>query len=153
MDPVPSEPWSADAATTSPLGSVHIHLLQNIIRKINLGSSLEGDSTCRVHGDSHLLLQIWTNLLQNSIEAMPRGGERKARITPGTTARVEIRDSASGIDPGAVKRIWRPLFTTKARGTGLGLPLVKKIVEAHGGWIWCKSKPGTGTSFFVEIPK
>lgn len=114
---------------------------------------LDGDRACRISGDPQLLRQVWVNLFQNSIEAMPRGGDLRARITAGPAPRVEIRDSGSGIDPVAADKIWRPFYTTKTRGTGLGLPLVKKIVDAHRGRIWCESGAGNGTSFFVEIPQ
>ncbi|HVR84672.1 MAG TPA: ATP-binding protein, partial [Planctomycetota bacterium] len=114
---------------------------------------IEGDLGARISGDSHLLRQVWVNLFQNSIEAMPQGGELSARVTVGQGVRVEIRDSGNGIDPTAVDKIWRPFFTTKTRGTGLGLPIVKKIVDAHGGRIWCESEPHKRTSFFVEIPQ
>ncbi|HLY08881.1 MAG TPA: ATP-binding protein, partial [Planctomycetota bacterium] len=101
--------------------------------------------------DPQLLRQVWVNLFQNAIEAMPKGGELRVRITPGPAPRVEVRDSGSGIEAAGVEKIWRPFFTTKTRGTGLGLPIVKKIVDAHGGRIWCESEPMKGTSFFVEI--
>jgi PAS domain S-box-containing protein len=115
--------------------------------------SLEDESKARVSGDPQLLRQVWVNLFQNAIESMPKGGEVHACITGGDAVRVEIRDSGSGIDPAGLDKIWRPFFTTKTRGTGLGLPIVKKIVEAHGGKIWCKSEPKKRTSFFVEIPR
>ena len=115
--------------------------------------SLEADAPCRIQGDAHLLRQVWVNLFQNSVEAMPKGGDLRVRITPGPAARVEIRDAGNGIDPTAVEKIWRPFYTTKTRGTGLGLPFVKKIVDAHRGRIWCESEPKKGTVFFVEIPQ
>jgi PAS domain S-box-containing protein len=114
--------------------------------------SLEGDAGRSLSGDPHLLRQVWVNLFQNSIEAMSRGGELRVIVTAGPKVQIEIRDTGNGIDPAAVEKIWRPFFTTKTRGTGLGLPIVKKIVEAHGGRIWCESEPKKGTSFFVEIP-
>ncbi|HLY74818.1 MAG TPA: ATP-binding protein [Planctomycetota bacterium] len=114
---------------------------------------ISGDTNSRISGDPQLLRQVWVNLFQNSIEAMDRGGELQAHITMGQCARVEIRDTGNGIDPGAKDKIWSPFFTTKTRGSGLGLPIVKKIVEAHGGRIWCESEPHKGTSFFVEIPQ
>jgi len=107
----------------------------------------------RVKADPHLLRQVWVNLFQNSIEAMPKGGDLRAEITPGAPVRVEIRDTGNGIDPTGIEKIWRPFYTTKTRGTGLGLPFVKKIIDAHGGKIWCESRPKAGTSFFVEIPQ
>ncbi|MBI3856003.1 MAG: PAS domain S-box protein [Planctomycetes bacterium] len=115
--------------------------------------SLEGGPGAVVSADPQLLRQVWVNLFQNSIEAMPKGGELLARVSGGKPVRVEIRDSGNGVDASAVGNIWRPFFTTKTRGTGLGLPIVKKIIEAHGGRIWCESEPLKRTSFFVEIPQ
>jgi len=115
--------------------------------------SIEGDPGAVLHGDPHLLRQVWVNLFQNAIEAMSQGGELRVSVTAGPSTRIEIRDSGNGIDPAAVDKIWRPFFTTKTRGTGLGLPIVKKIIEAHGGRIWCESEPKKRTSFFVEIPQ
>jgi PAS domain S-box-containing protein len=115
--------------------------------------TLESEATARVSADPYLLRQVWVNLFQNAIEAMPKGGEVRARISAGDGVRVEIRDTGNGMDPLTVEKIWRPFFTTKTRGTGLGLPIVKKIVEAHDGRIWCESEPSQGTTFFVEIPQ
>ena len=114
---------------------------------------IEGDPSTRVKADPQLLRQVWVNLFQNSIEAMPKGGQVRAFITSAQGVRVEIRDSGNGIDPDTVDKIWRPFFTTKTRGTGLGLPIVKKIIDAHGGRIWCESEPKKRTSFFVEMPQ
>ena len=113
---------------------------------------VEGDSGACVNGDPQLLRQVWVNLFQNAIEAMSHGGELRVAIQAGPRVRVEFRDTGNGIDPSAIEKIWRPFFTTKTRGTGLGLPIVKKIVDAHGGRIWCESEPKKRTSFFVEIP-
>jgi len=115
--------------------------------------TLEPGAPVEVRADPQLLRQVWVNLFQNAIEAMPNGGEVTTRLIAGKRVRVEIRDSGNGIDPSMVEKIWRPFFTTKTRGTGLGLPLVKKIVDAHGGRIWCESEPTKRTSFFVEIPR
>ncbi len=115
--------------------------------------SLDAAASMELRADPQLLRQVWINLFLNAIEAMPKGGEVVARVQPGETVRIEIQDSGNGIDPAAIEKIWRPFFTTKTRGTGLGLPLVKKIVDAHGGRIWCESEPSKKTSFFVEIPR
>lgn len=114
---------------------------------------VEGDADARIDGDPHLLRQVWVNLFQNAIEAMSKGGELRVTVRAGKEIRIEIRDTGNGIDPASVDKIWRPFFTTKTRGTGLGLPIVKKIVEAHRGRIWCESEPKKRTSFFVEIPQ
>jgi PAS domain S-box-containing protein len=115
--------------------------------------SVEGDADARIAGDPHLLRQVWVNLFQNAIEAMPKGGELRSVVKAGQKILVEIRDSGNGIDPSSVDGIWRPFYTTKTRGTGLGLPIVRKIIEAHGGRVWCESEPRKGSSFFVEIPQ
>lgn len=115
--------------------------------------SVQGDADARVSGDPQLLRQVWVNLFQNSIEAMPKGGELRVRVEAGKNVLIEIRDTGNGIDPASVDKIWKPFFTTKTRGTGLGLPIVKKIIEAHGGRIRCESEPKKRTSFFVEIPQ
>jgi len=115
--------------------------------------ALQPDVPVEIRADPQLLRQVWVNLFQNAIEAMPKGGLVQLRVVPGDTVRVEIRDSGAGIDAATLEKIWRAFFTTKTRGTGLGLPLVKKIVDAHGGRIWCESDPSKGTSFFVEIPR
>jgi signal transduction histidine kinase len=115
--------------------------------------TLDAAEETKVSADPYLLRQVWVNLFQNAIEAMPKGGELGVRLSAGNGVRVEIRDTGSGMDPLTVEKIWRPFFTTKTRGTGLGLPFVKKIVEAHEGRIWCESVLSQGTSFFVEIPQ
>jgi two-component system NtrC family sensor kinase len=115
--------------------------------------SLESAPSVSPRVDPHLMRRVWMNLLQNAIEAMPRGGELLVRVTGGDPVKVEVRDSGAGIDPANSEKIWRPFFTTKTRGTGLGLPITKKIIEAHGGRIWCETEPKKRTSFFVEIPQ
>jgi PAS domain S-box-containing protein len=115
--------------------------------------TLESPASVTPRVDPHLMRRVWMNLLQNAIEAMPKGGDLSVRVTGGNPATVEVRDSGAGIDPANVEKIWRPFFTTKTRGTGLGLPITKKIIEAHGGRIWCETEPRKKTSFFVEIPQ
>lgn len=106
-----------------------------------------------IHADPQLLRQVWINLFQNAIEAMPDGGSVAVRLAGGDPLRVEIRDTGAGIGGAAVANLWKPFYTTKTRGTGLGLSIIKKIIDAHGGRIWCESVPAKGTTFFVEIPR
>jgi len=148
----PITPARQDFDVADSIGSVWKMLAPQSEAK-SIRFAIKGDTNSRISGDPHLLRQVWVNLFQNSIEAMDRGGELCVYITAGNCARVEIRDTGNGIDPGAMDKIWRPFFTTKTRGSGLGLPIVKKIVEAHGGRIWCESEPHKRTSFFVEIPQ
>src|SRR5262249_51382095 len=75
----------------------------------------------------------------------------RARNEDGVTI-VEIVDDGQGIPNEIRDAIWRPLFTTKRKGTGLGLPSVANIVQRHGGTIWFESVPGRGVTFRLSLP-
>lgn len=117
----------------------------------NLRFRVEGDAN--VQGDPQLLHQVWVNLLQNAVEAMPQGGELRVSISRGDPVSIEVRDHGTGVDPAHQARLFRPFFSTKTRGTGLGLAISRKIIEAHGGTIRLASVPGQGTTVCVEIPR
>jgi len=114
---------------------------------------VRGAADVRLHGDSQLLHQVWLNLFQNAVEAMPRGGDLTVQVSGEDPVRIEVRDSGAGIDPVHLPRVFKPFFSTKTRGTGLGLAITRKIIEAHGGEIRAESVPQNGTSIFVEIPR
>lgn len=104
-------------------------------------------------GDAGRLEQAVLNLCLNAAEAMPEGG----RITVATRRRadsveVDVADTGVGIPPENLDRILKPFFSTKALGTGLGLPLVLRVVSAHGGRVWVESEVGKGTAFHLEFP-
>ena len=65
---------------------------------------------------------------------------------------VQIDDTGPGMSPETLSRIFEPYFSSRPKGTGLGLPIAKKIVEAHGGEIKVNSEPGKGTSFTIRLP-
>jgi len=108
-------------------------------------------------GDAEKLRQVFANVIDNAIDALePVEHERKLELfiengLP-NRARVRVRDNGVGIAPGKIDRIFNPFFTTKARGTGLGMAISKKIVEAHEGSIDVLSEPGRGTEFVVTLP-
>jgi signal transduction histidine kinase len=103
--------------------------------------------------DARLMRQAVLNVAVNAVQAMPRGGTLIVRARrDGTWARVEIRDSGPGIPDEIRHRIFEPFFTTKASGTGLGLAVVKRIVEGHGGEVAVASDPGSGAAFTIRIP-
>jgi PAS domain S-box-containing protein len=93
------------------------------------------------------------NIIKNAIDAMPEGG--KLTVTSKKTnnkLEIAFTDTGIGIPNDTLEKIWTPLFTTKAKGIGLGIPICKRIVEAHGGKISAKSTVGKGTTFTVTIP-
>jgi PAS domain S-box-containing protein len=112
-----------------------------------------GPGLSPVSMDSRLMRQAVLNVAVNAVQAMPHGGKLSVRARrEGPWARVEIRDSGPGIPDEIRQRIFEPFFTTKASGTGLGLAVVKRIVEGHGGEVTVASEPGAGAAFTIRIP-
>jgi nitrogen fixation/metabolism regulation signal transduction histidine kinase len=115
------------------------------------------DSGVIVKIDKHRFVQLLTNLVINAIDAMDGKGlieirtdfvqKREMRF-----CRLSIRDSGKGITRQSIPHIFTPYYTTKESGTGLGLPIVERIVNDHGGSIWFNSAEGMGTTFFVDLP-
>jgi signal transduction histidine kinase len=93
------------------------------------------------------------NLVKNSLEAMPDGGELLVRtyVIPIGVA-IDMIDSGCGMDETTAMRMFEPFYSTKAEGSGLGLPTTRKILEAHGGRISVQSEVGRGTKFVLEFP-
>lgn len=107
-----------------------------------------------IMADDLLLRQAFQNLVQNAIEAIPdRGGEIVLTVrTAKPFLEIGIKDNGIGIPKEKIGKIYTPFFTTKERGTGLGLALVQKIIVYHGGKIEVDSQPGIGTTFSVFLP-
>jgi heavy metal sensor kinase len=110
-----------------------------------------------VNGDRTRLEQVAANLIDNAVKYTPAGGRVDVRIDrTATAAALSVRDTGAGIPPAELPRIWDRLFRGDAsrseRGLGLGLSLVKAIVEAHGGTVTAASEPGRGTAFTVTLP-
>ena len=105
--------------------------------------------------DQDLCDQVFTNLFMNACEAMgEQGGELKVRIRPmeGNAVAVEVEDSGPGVPPEMKEQIFNPFVTTKKTGVGLGLAIVSKIVDAHGGSVKLVSPPNQGACFRVTFP-
>ena len=107
--------------------------------------------------DKHRLSQILTNLLANAIDAMFGFGKIEIRTDLVKKreicyCRISIKDSGKGINSQESRQIFTPYFTTKISGTGLGLPIVERIVNEHGGSIWFDSAEGAGATFYIDLP-
>jgi len=106
-----------------------------------------------VNGDRDQLKQVFINLLENALDAVGDTGELKLKIYSGLDkVIVELKDNGPGIKKDDESRVFNAFFTTKIKGTGLGLYICKKIVEEHMGSIDFSSEEGKGTTFFVELP-
>lgn len=109
-----------------------------------------------VFADADKLRQVLTNILDNAIDAFEGAqGPRRVDIfieNGGCGATLRVRDNGCGIPADRIDRVFNPFFTTKERGTGLGMAISKKIVEAHDGTIDVVSQPGRGTEFVIGLP-
>ncbi|MBN2688696.1 MAG: PAS domain-containing protein, partial [Deltaproteobacteria bacterium] len=105
--------------------------------------------------DPDRLSQVLFNLYLNAFESMEGGGTLSVGLTKADeeTATITIADTGTGIAAEHMGRIFDPYFTTKRSGTGLGLPIVHRIMEAHGGDIHIDSTPGKGTTVFLNFPR
>jgi nitrogen fixation/metabolism regulation signal transduction histidine kinase len=115
------------------------------------------DEAATVTVDRRRLYQIFTNLIINAIDAMDGRGSifiRSDIITKRESnyCRLSIRDTGKGIAAEEQTKLFTPYYTTKESGTGLGLPIVQRIVNEHGGNIWFNSEPGMGATFFIDLP-
>ena len=122
--------------------------------KVSVARNYIGGPT--VHADKEKLKQVFANVLDNAIDALESITEDR-RIdlfieNGGKRADVRLRDNGCGIPPEKIDRIFNPFFTTKDKGTGLGMAISRKIVEAHEGSIDVVSEPGRGSEFAIALP-
>lgn len=107
----------------------------------------------RVEADPELMVQVVVNLMLNAIEAMSGGGELVVWVTRhAPEVWIGVRDTGPGISAGQHEQVFRPFFTTKTTGTGLGLPISRQIVVRHGGSLRVEDTPGGGATFVVTLP-
>lgn len=112
-----------------------------------------GPGTARLHADPALLEQVFSNLLQNAMQAMDEGGTLTVSTRlDGRNSVISFEDTGRGIAPDVLTQIFQPFFTTKHRGSGLGLSIVRKILDQHGARIDVQSRPGQGTVARVVLP-
>lgn len=112
------------------------------------------DGTLLAEGDAAQLRDVFLNLAQNAIQAMPKGGRLIIECSPMPNRRVQVRveDTGVGIAPENLAKIFDLYYTTRERGTGIGLSLVYRMVQIHNGTIDVESTVGVGTSFIVILP-
>lgn len=106
-----------------------------------------------IHADAGQIWQSTLNLIRNGLEAMPEGGQLTVSTwREGSEARIRVVDTGGGMTPEQQRQLFEPFFSTKSRGTGLGLTLVQQIMLEHGGRVGCESTPGKGTTFTLFLP-
>ena len=107
-----------------------------------------------VHADRDQLIQVLINLIVNSLHAMPEGGRLSLSLAPEGSHVGQSSDTGHGMPEAVRAKVFEPFFTTKdfGKGTGLGLTVVKGIIEAHGGTIAIESMVDKGTTFWIRLP-
>lgn len=109
-----------------------------------------------IEADKDQLLRVMNNLINNALQAIPPEREEELRIIieeQENDVKITVADNGTGITKEQREKIFEPRFTTKTKGMGLGLPLVKKIIDSLSGRIEFESIPNKGTSFYIYIPK
>jgi signal transduction histidine kinase len=143
--PLAREPVRLDAVVASAAEAVQ--------RPDGLSFAAEGVDGFEVQGDPTQLRQVFVNLIGNAVDAASPAGEVRVRGAreDGALA-LTVEDTGPGVDPNTARRLFEPLITTKDKGIGLGLALVKRIVERHGGSVGYEPRPGGGARFTVRLP-
>jgi signal transduction histidine kinase len=120
------------------------------------GVHIEAPSTssaARVRGDRDQLRQVFLNLAQNALQAMPNGGALAVEVVEdGRCVEITLTDSGPGIPKEERERVFLPFVSAKPGGLGLGLAIVRRIVEEHGGSVFCGQRNGGGAAFVVRLP-
>ena len=145
-----------------PLNALVTHVLrllraEGVATGVTLSESLAGDLPT-VTLDGTRIQQVLLNLLRNALQAMPQGGalsvisRRGPSLGGRETVELVVEDTGPGIPASDLEKLFVPFYTTKVDGTGLGLPICRRIVEAHGGALDVRSLPGEGSTFLVRLP-
>jgi signal transduction histidine kinase len=107
----------------------------------------------KIKTDPTYLQRIIMNLSNNGLQAMPNGGKLSIRaVRQNPKVQITVEDTGEGIPKGARDKLFTPLFTTKAKGQGFGLAVIKRLTEALGGTVALESEVGRGTKFIIELP-
>ena len=123
-------------------------------RRILFENHLDG-TLPTIGGDSERLYRAFSNLVINSIQAMPNGGSLMISSeldSVDSMIKITFRDTGIGMDKETSKNLFNPFFTTKDKGVGLGMALTHKIIEDHRGTIEVTSDKGIGTTFVLRLP-
>jgi len=107
----------------------------------------------KIMADADMLYQAFLNILINAMQAMPEGGEISIKTKPNDNGvTIFFEDDGEGISDDAFEKIWTPFYTTKEKGTGLGLGMVKNIIGAHGGEVYVENRPQRGARVGITLP-
>jgi len=150
-----------DMIRNRPLQSERVRLVEVVSgaagavkRPEGVSFALDGlEALPAVDGDPVQLRQVFVNLLENAVyAASPEGAVAVRGGSDGAVVEIHVEDSGPGVDATTQRRLFEPLITTKERGIGLGLALVKRIAERHGGSVFYSDRPEGGARFTLRLP-
>lgn len=147
------------ASTNKPdLKKVDVNqILKEVLSSIELGENVELVKKLaplpKIEADPYRLRRVFRNIITNAIQAMPNGGKLTIETKKVKNfVEISIKDTGVGIPNNNLEKIFKPFFTTKAKGIGMGLAACKKLIEEHNGKIEVKSREGSGTVFTIKLP-
>jgi signal transduction histidine kinase len=151
LDMIRDRPLERQKTALGPLLSEVVEATQH---PANVQITLEHlDALPEIDGDKSKLRQVFMNLVENAVYAVGAAGAvRIDGVTGHSDVTISVADTGPGVDAGVRARLFEPLITTKTKGIGLGLPLVKRIVERHGGSVSYDPPPEGGARFVVRLP-
>lgn len=140
-----------------------VDMINEVLESLRLGEDWNGDVTVAgrldyrrlIRGNSKEVRQAIQNVVTNALQAMHEGGHLAIETRPGEGGdflEIEIRDTGRGIDPANMAYLREPFFTTREAGTGLGLVIVDRVMESHGGYFHIESPAGQGTRVVMGFP-
>ncbi len=136
------------------LATLITSVMQTVSRQNNLAVSLNIESPFFIKSDHAIIRRVLTNLIVNAIQAMPSGGKLTiSSYRTDNNVRILVEDTGVGIPEEIKPKLFSPMLTTKAKGQGLGLAVVKRLVEALKGTISFESEEGKGTKFIIQLPE
>jgi PAS domain S-box-containing protein len=149
----------AKPATPNPRETSVQLILEDVLIKKIIPDNIEANykiapAASKITADPIMLKRVLANLVNNAVQAMPDGGKLEVSVfRQNKRVLIIVKDNGVGIPDEFKAKLFTPLFTTKAKGQGLGLAAVKRLTEALGGTIDFKSEVGKGTEFIVSLPK
>jgi signal transduction histidine kinase len=147
-----AEEMKLDVSETEPR-SILSEVLSHVKVPSNVRILDKTKEAQRIKCDQEKMKTAFAKLVENAFDAMPNGGMLTVESTKAKEGvAISFSDTGVGIPSEVMKKLWSPLFTTKAKGMGLGLTICKRIVEAHGGTISAESSTGKGSTFTITIP-
>lgn len=149
----PSKPVFADVDLPKVIEDV-VTFTRRYARRAHVSVATKAaDGRAHVWADAEQLKQVFINLIFNAVQAMPDGGQVTIETADADGfVKVTVRDTGTGMPSDVLGKIWDPFFTTRDEGSGLGLAVVHRIVDEHGGYIGVVSEVGNGTTFVVKLP-